>query len=109
VSVGGVAIGGVSGFLLDFFLQAQCPDTWLWRLDSDRGYSVRGAYQFLTSQQPVTLDAAEDLIWHRQVPLKVTIFAWRLLRDKLTNKSKFGKSRHHYPSISLLRVQLRRN
>ncbi|MCI57057.1 HcrVf2 protein-like protein, partial [Trifolium medium] len=49
-------------------------------------YSVRGAYQFLTSQQPISLDVAEDLIWHKQVPLKVYIFAWRLLRDRLPTK-----------------------
>ncbi|KAK2377697.1 hypothetical protein QL285_078345 [Trifolium repens] len=51
--------------LHDFLLQAQCSDTWLWRHDPDHGYSVRGACQLLTMQQHVTLDAAEDLIWHR--------------------------------------------
>jgi hypothetical protein len=32
------------------------------------------------------LDEAEDLIWHRRVSLKVSIFAWRLLRDRLPIK-----------------------
>jgi hypothetical protein len=27
------------------------------------------------------------LIWHKQVPLKVSVFAWRLLRDRLPTKS----------------------
>ncbi|PNX86424.1 heat shock protein, partial [Trifolium pratense] len=49
-------------------------------------YTVRGAYQLLTSQASVTLDAAENLIWHSQVPLKVSIFAWRLLRDRLPTR-----------------------
>ncbi|MCI11441.1 70 kDa peptidyl-prolyl isomerase [Trifolium medium] len=31
--------------------------------------------------------AAEDLIWHKQVPLKVSIFAWKLLRDRLPTKA----------------------
>ncbi|GAU41193.1 hypothetical protein TSUD_26180 [Trifolium subterraneum] len=35
---------------------------------------------------PVTLHAADDLIWHPQVPLKVSILAWRLLRDRLPTK-----------------------
>jgi hypothetical protein len=65
--------------LHDIFLQAQYSDTWLWWPDPDRGYSVHGAYQLLTTQQPVTLDAAEDLNWHKKVPLKVSIVAWRLL------------------------------
>ncbi|GAU49983.1 hypothetical protein TSUD_287480 [Trifolium subterraneum] len=30
---------------------------------------------------------AETLIWHPQVPLKVSIFAWRLLRDRLPTKA----------------------
>ncbi|MCI27521.1 cysteine-rich receptor-like protein kinase, partial [Trifolium medium] len=43
---------------------------WVWEHDPDRGYSVHGAYQFLTSQQLVTLDEAEELVWHKHVPLK---------------------------------------
>jgi hypothetical protein len=39
-------------------------------------------YQILTSQDSVTLGEAEDLLWHRQVPLKVSIFTWRLLCDR---------------------------
>ncbi|PNX68140.1 hypothetical protein L195_g063844, partial [Trifolium pratense] len=27
------------------------------------------------------MEEADNLIWHPQVPLKVSIFAWRLLRD----------------------------
>ncbi|MCI68522.1 hypothetical protein A2U01_0089783, partial [Trifolium medium] len=33
-----------------------------WQLDPVRGYSVHGAYQLLTSQHHVTLDAAEELV-----------------------------------------------
>ncbi|MCI58334.1 O-acyltransferase WSD1, partial [Trifolium medium] len=51
------------------------------------GYTVRGAYQLLTTQDTVTLDAASGLIWHRQVPLKVSICAWRLVRDRLPTKA----------------------
>jgi len=29
-----------------------------------------------------------DLIWHKQVPLKVSVFAWRMLCDRLPTKSK---------------------
>ncbi|CAJ2656620.1 unnamed protein product [Trifolium pratense] len=60
---------------------------WQWQSDLDDVYTVRGAYQFLTSQDAVTLDTASGLIWHRQVPLKVSICAWRLLRDRLPTKA----------------------
>ncbi|MCI20195.1 70 kDa peptidyl-prolyl isomerase, partial [Trifolium medium] len=42
--------------------------------------------QILTSHLPTPVDVAEDLIWHKHVPLKVSILAWRLLRDRLPTK-----------------------
>ncbi|GAU13336.1 hypothetical protein TSUD_42900 [Trifolium subterraneum] len=65
---------------------AHSLDIWLWRSDVDGGYTVRGAYQLMTAQDVVPLDAATGLIWHPQVPLKVYILAWRLLRDRLPTK-----------------------
>jgi hypothetical protein len=47
----------------------------------------RGAYQLLTSQYSFALGEAEDLVWHKQVPLKVSILAWCLLRDRLPTRS----------------------
>jgi hypothetical protein len=73
--------------LLPCTLQAQTPDVWQWQPDPDIGYSVCCAYQLLTAQDSFTLGEAEDLVWHRQVPLKVSIFAWRLLRDRLPTKT----------------------
>ncbi|GAU43317.1 hypothetical protein TSUD_390160 [Trifolium subterraneum] len=41
----------------------------------------------LADARVVPLDAATNLIWHSQVPLKVSIFAWRLPRDRLPIKA----------------------
>jgi hypothetical protein len=68
-------------------LQVESPDRWEWWSDPGTGYSVYDAYQILTSQDTVTVEAAEDLLWHKQVPLKVFIFAWRLMRDRLPTKT----------------------
>ncbi|GAU25960.1 hypothetical protein TSUD_373610 [Trifolium subterraneum] len=68
-------------------LRVEFSDRWFCQSDPSIGYTVRGAYQLLTSQDSVTLDAAEDLIWHGLVPLKVSVLAWRLLRDRLPTKS----------------------
>jgi hypothetical protein len=73
--------------LLTVTLQVAVPDRWQWRLDLALGYFVRDAYQLLTSQDSVTLEEAEDLLWHKQIPLKVSIFAWRLLRGRLPTKT----------------------
>ncbi|GAU16239.1 hypothetical protein TSUD_298710 [Trifolium subterraneum] len=80
-------LGECQILLLDFILQAHTSDQWVWRHDTFGGYTVKGAYQTLTSHSGVTLDSAADLIWHKQVPLKVSIFAWRLLRDRLPTKT----------------------
>ncbi|GAU49006.1 hypothetical protein TSUD_406770 [Trifolium subterraneum] len=78
---------GCQTLLLNFSFQVQSPDSWHWQPDIDTGYSVRGAYQLLTLQDAVTLGEVETLIWHKQVPLKVSICAWRLIRDRLPTKA----------------------
>ncbi|CAJ2646720.1 unnamed protein product [Trifolium pratense] len=80
-------LGECQSLLLDISLQDQTSDRWQWSPDPDTGYTVRGAYQILISQDSVTLHDAENLIWHPQVPLKVSIFAWRLLRDRLPTRA----------------------
>ncbi|GAU48725.1 hypothetical protein TSUD_406040 [Trifolium subterraneum] len=79
-------LGECQNLLHDYLLQAQTPDVWIWRPDPIRGYSVQGAYYLLTSHPLDPLDGADNLIWHRQVPLKVSIFAWRLLPDRLPTR-----------------------
>ncbi|WJX94027.1 hypothetical protein P8452_75492 [Trifolium repens] len=73
--------------LLTRYVQDQSSDRWLWQPEADKGYTVRGAYQLLTSQASAPVDDATKLIWHPQAPLKVSIFAWRLLRDRLPTKA----------------------
>ncbi|GAU42911.1 hypothetical protein TSUD_86490 [Trifolium subterraneum] len=66
-------------------------DTWQWQPDLVRGYTVLGAYQILTSQQLDPMDIVDDLIWHKQVPLIVSIFALRLLRDRLPTRDNLAR------------------
>ncbi|CAJ2673056.1 unnamed protein product [Trifolium pratense] len=80
-------LGECQALLLTISLQDHVSDRWQWRSGLDDGYTVRGVYQLLTTQDAVTLDVASGLIWHRQVPLKVSICAWRLLRDRLPTKA----------------------
>jgi hypothetical protein len=61
--------------LLTRSLQDQPSDRWQWQPNPGRGYTVRGAYKLLTSQVLTPMDEAEKLIWHSQLPLKVSIFA----------------------------------
>ncbi|GAU39342.1 hypothetical protein TSUD_60930 [Trifolium subterraneum] len=80
-------LGECQDLLLTISLQAHSSDRWLWQPDLEGGYTVRGAYQLLTTQDVAPLDVAAGLIWHTQVPVKVSILAWRFLRDRLPTKA----------------------
>lgn len=69
--------------LANVVLQITIFDKWRWRLDNSGSYSVRSVYEVLTKYENIQTDAASGLIWHRHVPLKVYIFAWRLLQNRL--------------------------
>jgi len=47
---------------------------------------VRGAYHVLTAQTDPPDVGMNDFVWHKQVPLKVSILAWRLLWNRLPTK-----------------------
>jgi hypothetical protein len=82
--------------LVDVVLQDNATDYWVWRPDPSGGYSVRGAYDLLTSRGDQGVAATTDLIWHKQVPLKVSVAAWRLLRNRLPTKDNLVR-RHIIP------------
>jgi hypothetical protein len=47
---------------------------------------VRGVYTLLTSRHVLEVEALTHLLWHKQVPLKVFVLAWRLLRNRLPTR-----------------------
>jgi len=67
-------------------LQVTREDKWLWSLEDSKAFSVRSLYNFLTLQPPAELPDDASSIWHKDVPLKVVLFAWRLFRDRLPTK-----------------------
>ncbi|GAU16203.1 hypothetical protein TSUD_298350 [Trifolium subterraneum] len=87
---------GDRALLADVVLQDNATDYWVWRPDPSGGYSVRGAYDLLTSRGDQGVAATTDLIWHKQVPLKVSVAAWRLLRNRLPTKDNLVR-RHIIP------------
>ena len=72
--------------LTNVVLQQNVSDRWQWELDKDEGYKVRDAYHALTHMAAPPPDATSNLAWHKQVPQKVSIVAWRLLQDRLPTK-----------------------
>jgi len=75
--------------LLSVVLQVNINDVCLWTPDSVAGYTVSGAYYSLMSDISNTSNAPPapaSTIWKKDVPLKVSIFAWQLFRDRLPRK-----------------------
>jgi len=69
--------------LANVTLQVTNSDEWRWRLDNSGKYSICSVYDLLTSGGSTNVDEASSLVWHKQVPLKISILAWRLLRNRL--------------------------
>ena len=59
----------------------------MWLPDPAEVYSMRGAYDLLTVGATSQMATPFELVWHHQVPLKVSVFSWRLLRDRLPTKA----------------------
>lgn len=58
-------------------LQHDVTIYWRWELDPTEGYMVRGAYHLLVAHDTSLVHHTTELIWHKQVPLKVSVVAWR--------------------------------
>jgi hypothetical protein len=66
-------------------------------LDPINGYSIKGTYQYLTLPTTPVETGLYDVAWLKQVPLKVSVFVWRLIRNRLPTKDNFLRRRalHH--------------
>jgi hypothetical protein len=94
-------LGEFRSVLANFVLQSDVVDRWVWRCDSNGGYSVCSAYKVLIT--PDAKDTAEtsDLIWHKQVPLKVSVLACWLLCNRLPTKDNLVRRHIITPDASL--------
>jgi hypothetical protein len=80
-------VGECRILLSNVVFQESINDRWCRRLDTNGGYSVRNVYHLLTSDVKQVADTVSDLIWHTKVLVKVSILAWRLLRNRLPTKA----------------------
>lgn len=77
---------------MDFTQRREERDSWRWTGLRAPIYSVAAAYRHLYSikqQQHLSPTASllNDTFWKCQVPLKVLMFSWRLLHDRLATRS----------------------
>ncbi|KAF1898005.1 hypothetical protein Lal_00032767 [Lupinus albus] len=69
-------------------LQTNKPDSWEWRHDKSKMFTIRSAYSILTSHDQVLATPYNDLflLWKSRAPLKVLSFAWRLFQNRIPTK-----------------------
>lgn len=72
--------------LSDIVLSISISDRCNWHLDNG-GYSVCSVYDMVTADDSQVLDTISKFIWHKHVPVKVSLLAWRLRRNRLPTKS----------------------
>ena len=76
----------IRNLLTNVILQDTQLDVWLWQPNIGDGYTVRGVYQMPMRQEMHNHDVVSDAPWHKSVPLKVSICAWRLFRNRWPTK-----------------------
>jgi len=88
-------IDAVAKFMEDLqrlTIHVQQQDMWSWEGDSCGRYTVRSAYEFLNRNLLLeSQDETFKALWEIKVPSKATIFACRLIRERLPTKNNLRK------------------
>ena len=79
-------VGECRSLLSNVTLQDIVTDVWEWLPNVGDGYRACDVYQMLMRQEMNRPDAVADTVWHKNVPLKVSICAWRLIRNRWPTK-----------------------
>ena len=63
-----------------------------WGLSNDGKFSLKSAYNMLTTQMNTSVDSTWSLIWKLKVPPKIKMFVWLLYHGKiLTNEERMRR------------------
>jgi len=89
-------------FLTNIILQPTHSDRWIWHLHASNKYNVTSAYNHLLSSTNNNL-AADHIteIWNKEVPLKFSLFAWRLMHNRLPTTDNLVKRQILQPNAQL--------
>ncbi|PNX58748.1 70 kDa peptidyl-prolyl isomerase [Trifolium pratense] len=79
-------LGEYRGLLAHVVLRTNISNKWLWKPDIGGSNSAKSAYQLPTTLASPEMNAMSTFLWHKQVPAKVSVLAWRLVRNRLSTK-----------------------
>ncbi|XP_076885788.1 uncharacterized protein LOC143535410 [Bidens hawaiensis] len=83
--------------LLDSVSLSDSDDKWIWELDTDDAFSVKGVRSYLDRQE--LPEGNIPTRWNKFVPRKVNIMIWRLLLDRLSTRFNLSRKGFDIPSI----------
>ena len=86
-------LGELRLLLQNVTLQVLREDKRTWRLDTSSIYTVRSAYNSMIAQVSIDHVPTTPSFWHKDIPLKVVLFVWRLFRDRLPTKDNLHRRR----------------
>ena len=88
--------------LSNIVLQPTHLDRWIWHLHASSSYNVTSAYNHMLTSTSNNLEVTHITeIWNKEVPLKTSLFAWRLLRDRLQTTDNLIKRHILHPNAQL--------
>ena len=88
--------------LSNIVLQPTHPDRWIWHVHASSSYTVTSAYNHMLTSTSNNLAVTHITeIWNKEVPLKISLFAWRLLRDRLQTTDNLIKRHILHPNAQL--------
>lgn len=64
-------------------LQNNVEGVWIWDLNLDGLFSVKEACEIIFNFEEITNSSLHNITSNSQVPMKISLFAWRLLLDRL--------------------------
>ena len=69
-------------------IQQHRSDEWVWKADPSGNYSVQSAYNMLRGESAAgSHNECFQELWKIKIPSKISVFAWRLLRDRLPTRT----------------------
>ncbi|GLT29902.1 hypothetical protein SLA2020_047350 [Shorea laevis] len=66
-------------------------DSWFWKHDKRGVYTIKSAYRYLNASFQHRMAFDFKLMWNKQVPLKVSAFAWKATQDCLPTKANLAR------------------
>ncbi|GAU17848.1 hypothetical protein TSUD_329740 [Trifolium subterraneum] len=86
-------VAGCCGLFHNVVLQPNKLYRWHWRSLHSDVFTIKGAYQTLTraEEEAEPMLNSTELVWNKVVPVKVSVFAWRFMENRIPTRDNLFK------------------